>query len=255
MATTNGIDQTQIAGAAAAAPDPSTVQSAEKLRTLAAEFESMLVSQMLKQMRASLIDDDDKESGFGSNPLSETLYNELSLALSRAGGLGVGESMMQPLMRQSGVATDEIGPAVANFPGAPPTAAAGLDLAPMLKSLGGKVTSTYGWRQDPVDGSARFHKGTDIAVPEGRDVPAARAGKVVFAGELAGYGRTVVVAHDGRVSTRYAHLSEIGVKPGDQVAAGQPIGKSGSTGKATGPHLHFEVLEGGQPIDPEGLRY
>jgi murein DD-endopeptidase MepM/ murein hydrolase activator NlpD len=253
MATTNGIDSLQIGGAAATtATEQSPLENAEKLRSLAAQFESMLVSQMLKQMRASLIDDEDKESGFGSNPLSDTLYTELSLALSRAGGLGVGESMLPSLMRQAGVAAAGEPPTVSDASAATPGVVP--DMTPILKSLGGKVTSSYGWRRDPIDGSSKFHKGTDIALPEGHDVPVARAGKVVFAGELQGYGRTVVVAHDGKVSTRYAHLSEISAKPGDQVAAGQLIGKSGSTGKATGPHLHFEVLEGGQPIDPEGLR-
>ncbi len=89
-------------------------------------------------------------------------------------------------------------------------------------------------------------------MPVGDDVPAARAGEVTFAGNLAGYGKTVVVRHSATTSTRYAHLSEILVKPGDTVVAGQAIARSGASGKATGPHLHFEVLREGESVDPHG---
>jgi murein DD-endopeptidase MepM/ murein hydrolase activator NlpD len=118
--------------------------------------------------------------------------------------------------------------------------------------LSGRVTSSYGWRRDPLDGSLRLHKGTDIAMPVGQEVPAARAGRVGFAGELPGYGLTVVVNHDGGRATRYAHLSELTVGAGDAVVEGQVIARSGATGRATGPHLHFELLEDGKPVDPVG---
>jgi len=71
--------------------------------------------------------------------------------------------------------------------------------------------------------------------------------------ELSGYGLTVVVDHGGGIATRYAHLSEVNVKVGDTVQAGQDIARSGASGRATGPHLHFEVLEAGQPVDPRSV--
>ena len=221
----------------------------EQLRLLAAQFESMLLSQMLQQMRSSLFDDEGSDSGFAKGPLGDAMYSELSLALSRAGGFGLAESMMEPLLRQVGGLAPQTG-GLLNMPastiGMPETT------APAMRSalFDGTLTSAFGWRQHPIGGGMKFHKGVDIAMPVGRDVPAARAGQVTFAGEQGAYGLTVVVSHGDRVSTRYAHLSEIKVQAGDAVADGQTIALSGATGRVTGAHLHFEVLEDGQPIDP-----
>ena len=113
-----------------------------------------------------------------------------------------------------------------------------------------RVTSGYGWRRDPIDGLARLHKGADIAMPMGHEVPAAGRGEVAFVGEQSGYGLTVVINHEAGRSSRYAHLSEALVKTGDRVAQGDVIARSGATGRATAPHLHFELLENGQPVDP-----
>jgi Rod binding domain-containing protein len=88
------------AGANPAATDPH--QEVERLRTLAAQFESILLGQMLREMRDSTFDEDKDESGFGGGPLADSLYSELSVALSRAGGLGVGQAMLEPLTRQAG---------------------------------------------------------------------------------------------------------------------------------------------------------
>lgn len=266
MSITDGIDQ--LTSPAAPAAETAARPNQDKLRALAAQFESLLISQMLREMRATLFDDDE-DTGFASGPLSDTLYSELSLALSRAGGIGFGQSMVEPLIRQADVMAGVPGPAANIRPlgesaaalrqlGEPATALRQLaDPAPTLRSLvesglplKGRVTSSYGWRQDPIDGTKKFHKGTDIALPVGADVPAARAGTVTFAGELPGYGLTVVVSHEGNQATRYAHLSAVTVKAGDVVAAGQAIARSGASGRVTGPHLHFELLEGGQPVDP-----
>ena len=132
----------------------------------------------------------------------------------------------------------------------PATSIAAAPMAAVSVAMPGRMSSGYGWRKDPIDGHVKFHKGVDIAMPAGQDVPSARAGEVTFAGDVSGYGLTVVVKHDDRTSTRYAHLSEILVAPGDAVNAGQTIAHSGATGRATGPHLHFEVLEAGQAVDP-----
>jgi Rod binding domain-containing protein len=115
------------------------------------------------------------------------------------------------------------------------------------------VTSAYGWRQDPFTGEAKFHNGIDFRAPEGSEVASAGAGRVTFAGSLAGYGTTVIVSHANGLSTRYAHLSEALVQAGDAVTDKQVIGRAGQTGRATAAHLHFEVLEGGVPVDPTRL--
>jgi murein DD-endopeptidase MepM/ murein hydrolase activator NlpD len=97
------------------------------------------------------------------------------------------------------------------------------------------------------------HTGTDIAVPIGTPIPTTLAGKVVFAGwNTQGYGNLVIV-ENGPYRTYYAHLSQIGVKVGDQAAAGTQIGLSGSTGHSTGPHLHYEVRVNGTPVPPQAL--
>ena len=115
----------------------------------------------------------------------------------------------------------------------------------------GHVTSAYGWRRDPINGTAAFHRGVDIRAAYGDDVSAAAAGRVVSAGEAGGYGTTVVLEHDNGTRTRYAHLSSALVREGEHVQAGQLIGRAGSSGRATGPHLHFEVLDrNGVPLDP-----
>jgi murein DD-endopeptidase MepM/ murein hydrolase activator NlpD len=113
------------------------------------------------------------------------------------------------------------------------------------------VTSKFGWRADPFDGRARFHGGVDVRAAYGTAVPSAAAGRVVAAAEHRGYGLTVVVEHAPGLQTRYAHLSASLVREGDVVAVGQPIGRVGSSGRSTAPHLHFEVIRDGQRVDPE----
>jgi murein DD-endopeptidase MepM/ murein hydrolase activator NlpD len=112
------------------------------------------------------------------------------------------------------------------------------------------ISSTFGLRVDPLDGRRRMHSGIDLAAEKGRVVSAAAAGWVIRAGFAGGYGLLVEVRHPGDLTTRYSHLSAILCRPGDAVDAGQPLGLVGRTGRATGPHLHFEVWRGGEPRDP-----
>ena len=114
----------------------------------------------------------------------------------------------------------------------------------------GPLKSLFGLRRDPIHGHQRFHKGIDIAAPRGTPIGAAAAGKVVFAGRQGGYGNTVVIEHpDGR-RTRYAHADRLFVQTGDNVNTGQAVATVGSTGRSTGPHLHFEVTENGHHLNP-----
>jgi murein DD-endopeptidase MepM/ murein hydrolase activator NlpD len=112
------------------------------------------------------------------------------------------------------------------------------------------VSSPFGYRADPFSGAPRFHAGVDIAAAYGREVPSAGPGRVVFSGSQGGYGNTVVVEHANGIRTRYAHLSSIQVEVGTPVDAGTIVGRVGSSGRSTGPHLHFEVLQDGQPVNP-----
>lgn len=115
---------------------------------------------------------------------------------------------------------------------------------------GRRVSSNFGKRQDPMLDRTAFHPGIDFAVPLGTPIKAAGAGKVVRAGRNGGYGNMVEIRHSNGLTSRYAHLSKILVSTGDRVTSDTVIGQSGSTGRSTGPHLHFEVREHGKAVDP-----
>jgi murein DD-endopeptidase MepM/ murein hydrolase activator NlpD len=100
-----------------------------------------------------------------------------------------------------------------------------------------------GWRLDPIQGSPRFHRGTDIAAPEGTAVRAVEGGIVVESGLKGSFGNAVVIATDSGRRMLYAHNMANLVRPGDRVRQGDTIAQVGSTGRATGPHVHFEVME------------
>ena len=114
-----------------------------------------------------------------------------------------------------------------------------------------RLGSLFGNRIDPFNGHLAFHSGVDFAAPTGTPVRAAAGGRVQAVGALGGYGNRVEVDHGNGLATRYAHLSRIFVKEGQVVTPGQALGAVGSTGRSTGPHLHFEVLRDGQFVDPQ----
>ena len=113
-----------------------------------------------------------------------------------------------------------------------------------------ELTSLFGNREDPITGRRAFHAGVDFAAEPGTAVHAAAGGTVVYAGFRSDFGWMVEIAHGNGLTTRYAHASRLLVKPDTLVAPGEVIAMSGSTGRSTGPHLHFEVLRNGEPADP-----
>lgn len=112
------------------------------------------------------------------------------------------------------------------------------------------LSSSFGWRQHPVTGRHSMHEGLDFAAPRGTPIYAASGGVVTEARYVPGYGKLVEINHGNGLITRYAHASSIIAKLGDVVEKGQMIARVGSTGRSTGPHLHFEVRMAGQPLDP-----
>ena len=116
--------------------------------------------------------------------------------------------------------------------------------------VGGPKTSNYGMRKHPVTGEHKLHSGMDIGAATGTPVHTVNAGRVSFAGWNGGYGNYVVVDHGNGMQTAYAHLSKIDVQAGQSVGARHILGKVGSTGMSTGPHLHFEVKKNGNFVDP-----
>ena len=115
---------------------------------------------------------------------------------------------------------------------------------------GGEVTDTFGGRRDPFGGGSEFHSGQDIRAPRGTPVYAAANGVVTLAGTQSGYGNVVVVDHGNGLTTRYAHLSEIGATLGQEIGRGELVGLVGSTGRSTGPHLHYEVRINDVAVNP-----
>ncbi|HEY6509759.1 MAG TPA: peptidoglycan DD-metalloendopeptidase family protein, partial [Vicinamibacterales bacterium] len=216
-----------------AKPSPTPEQS--RLAALATEFESMLLGQMLREMRkaGSWKEESEEQDGFGGAALMDTIDMELSLRLSQAQSLGLRDQ----LLRQVGGRVDQATGAPAPQMAGPP-------------ALVAAVSSGFGWRADPMTGATAFHRGIDVRAAYGDVVASAGGGRVVVAEPQGGYGHTVVVDHGDGLRTRYAHLSAISVRVGDQVARGDQVGQAGRTGRATGTHVHFEATQAGRPIDP-----
>jgi murein DD-endopeptidase MepM/ murein hydrolase activator NlpD len=122
---------------------------------------------------------------------------------------------------------------------------------PTIWPVDGKLEGGFGGRRNPFGGPGyEFHTGQDIEAPLGAPVVAGASGKISFVGWQNGYGQLVVVDHGGGLTTRYGHLSHIDVDAGQQVSRGQLVGKVGSTGRSTGPHLHYEVRINDAPVNP-----
>ena len=221
----------------------------------------MLLVQVLKDMRQTG-SWDDGESGTQFESLFETLDVELATHLSRVKGLGLSQQLQEAFDRLAPSRNSQVPSPNPQLPtpkvhephdshnpiveavktAAEVTVAAPKAVANFLKPVAGAVTSAFGWRQDPFTREAKFHKGVDLRAAYGQEVQAAAAGRVVFSGERGGYGTTVEVEHPDGTRTRYAHLSARSVGVGDEIEAGASLGRAGRSGRATGTHVHFEVI-------------
>lgn len=127
----------------------------------------------------------------------------------------------------------------------------GLDGIPQFEPASVKyISSGFGYRRDPFTGAAAMHSGLDFRGPTGAPIYAAANGRVSFVGSKAGYGKAVEISHGNGLMTRYAHMSRFSARVGQTVAPGDVIGAIGSTGRSTGPHLHFEVRLNGRAVNP-----
>ncbi len=181
-------------------------------------------------------------------------------AASSASAAGRGGPMLPPRLHDGDTAVDlnelnerlqDIEEQIAQVAGAATLQHLELQHLPTRLPLdGAELSSTFGNRDDPITGRRAFHAGMDFAAPQGTPIRAAAAGKVVFADFNAAYGWSVEIAHGNGLVTRYAHASRLLVARGAAVRQGDLIAQVGSSGRATGPHLHFEVLKDGGATDP-----
>jgi murein DD-endopeptidase MepM/ murein hydrolase activator NlpD len=124
----------------------------------------------------------------------------------------------------------------------------------MRMPVQGHLTSGFGERFHPILGYERFHAGVDLGAAAGTPIVAAADGRVVSAGWAGGYGRAVAIVHGGGIETKYGHMSRIAAYAGENVRRGDVIGYVGSSGLSTGPHLHFEVMKNGRPVNPMSVK-
>ncbi len=218
------------------------------LKKLTQEFEAIFLHQLLSVMRESVGSDGIFEESAGQDIYMSMMDQAVARALAMQGGIGLAAPLLrhlegvQPEGEPSGGAA-EVVPAAA-VPPAPEAApmqlaAVGRRLTAMVEQF--EYSSGPGWRRDPFTAEWRYHRGLDLAAPEGTEVVSVAGGRVVFSGEQGSYGKTVIVEDSRGNRVRYAHLKEVHVREGEEVQRGQRLGEVGSTGRSTGPHLHLEV--------------
>jgi murein DD-endopeptidase MepM/ murein hydrolase activator NlpD len=228
-----GVMQSQIQ-ASETATGPTRL---DELRNVTQQFEALFLSYLMKVMRSTVEVTDSDTSSLGKDIYTEMFDSEMASNISRTQMLGIGELLYRQLENLEKPQTKE-------------------KTTPQIEDDSEKsipVTSPYGIRKNPFDGLLQFHKGVDLAAPEGTPFRSVEAGAVVYAGLLGDYGNTVIVEHPSGDRTLYAHASSIRVRQGENVDTEQLIGTVGSSGRTTGPHLHFEVRRNGTSVDPNAF--
>jgi murein DD-endopeptidase MepM/ murein hydrolase activator NlpD len=261
----------------AANPAPGTTpsKSHQQMEKAAHDFESFLYGHMFKTMYNSVQKSEFTQNSMGTEMFMQMFIDEASKQNLETGGnnsiaaqlmkqyesnMAAKDRIAAETLRKNGTpaTVNSVTPA-ANTSSPTPTVADTTTksiqdaLTGMVGKLAGKMTSEFGMRKHPIFGDMRMHDGIDIGLPQGTDLSPPIQGKVAFAGVLGGYGNAVIVDHGHGWMTKYGHLSEIAVKEGDIVNQNDVLGKVGSTGVSTGPHLHFEVLHDGKPVNPMEL--
>ncbi len=193
-------------------------------------FFEMLLKELKSDMPGSELGDVP-----GGSMMADLMSQALATKLSRQVDLGLGRSLGIGRSTDGGLRPPRV-----------------MESGSILNSLpvNGRITSPYGFRRDPINGERRFHHGVDIAAPVGSPLRSSMAGKVVFAGEMGGYGKVVKVRQADGVELILGHCSKLLVETGDEVGIGQKVAEVGSTGRSTGPHVHLEVRYHGTSIDP-----
>jgi murein DD-endopeptidase MepM/ murein hydrolase activator NlpD len=220
---------------------------AKRLDEACAEFESLFINLVMKQMRKGVMKSGLIDGGMGEEFFIGMLDEEISRQAALQQGVGLKDVLIAQL-------TGGRKPAVAKsvaLRSYSTQKAANRALPSFTFPVSGTVSSPYGRRKDPFTGEVDFHHGIDIASTAGSEIFAAADGRVVFSGWKQGYGNVVTIDHGNGYSTLYAHNEKNLVEVGEEVTADQLIAHVGSTGRSTGPHLHYEVRKNGKAINPE----
>jgi len=242
-------------------------QSSDKpseLKKAAQEFESLFISYLLKVMRDTIEESGLTDGGgFGKSIYTELFDQELSRSVAQRGALGIADLLYNRLAPEVAADPESGTPKGGNGPvsskPAPELQEDGIatpavaEVPDFLLPVKAPISSDYGMRKNPITGMRSFHGGIDLAAPVGTPILAPWNGRVVSVGSEAGYGNYVIVEHPEGFQTRYAHLSAASVRTGDSVTAGEVLGTVGSSGRSTGPHLHFEIMRNGNRIDPKAV--
>lgn len=223
-----------------ASSEPTADDAAEQL-------EGFFMRRMLAEMRKS-VGDGMFSGGYAGEMFQDMLDDAIAEQMASAGTLGVAD-LVRSEFGDSEAPTNSQGIQAlggARMANRYKEAGSSLHAAPVQA----RMSSGFGKRVHPVTGAQSFHEGVDLAAAKGTEVAVSGPGVVVRAGKAGSYGNIVVVDHGGQLETRYAHLDEITVKVGQQLASGESVGTVGATGRVTGAHLHFEVRRGGKAVDP-----
>jgi murein DD-endopeptidase MepM/ murein hydrolase activator NlpD len=217
-------------------------RSDEELKKACKEFESVLTNELLKSMRRTVQKCDLFHGGHGEEIYESLLDQELSKRMAGSGPQSLSNILYRQL-RKGGASEGAEDSALQELKKP-------MTLTPMTPLQEAQLSSPFGWRKDPFSGGDQFHQGIDLAAPEGSSVRAPVDGRVLMSEFRGRYGNLVVLDHGQGVSTLYAHNQENKVKEGDWVRRGDLLATVGSTGRSTGPHLHFEVRQRGTLQDP-----
>ena len=230
-------------------------KDSDEAREAAREFESFLLYYLIKTMRETV-----HESDLFGNRRSEQVYRSMmdeavAHRLAERGGLGMGDAIYRQIVTEAPAEEPLRSSPVVPLRAVAPEAFLQKSLpedGELSLHFEGRVSSPFGWRRDPITGETRMHKGIDLAMPAGTPVRAPADGTVVFSGEMRGYGKVVILQHEDGTETVYGHNRSNECREGATVQKGDVIAHVGMSGRATGPHLHFEVRKGGEAVDPTG---
>jgi murein DD-endopeptidase MepM/ murein hydrolase activator NlpD len=230
------------------------------LEEAARQFEGYMTQVLIREMRKTVPDGLFTSSAM--DVFSDVLDEELSGRISNSGQLGLAQQLLGGLTGEGKAPVSGLHPSLFMDGGTSTVQSrfvafegtdTGNDSTKIRGRLPvhGRLSSRFGWRQHPIQGHRHHHDGMDIAAEKGTRIDAVRTGTVQFSGEQRGYGNVVIVDHGDGLTSRYAHCDELKVSTGERVHSGQAIATVGSTGRSTGPHLHFELRQDGQAIDPQ----